>query len=63
VHLRSLAVLRTGSYVEEMTKPLLCLLRRHRWHNNFNDEGQRYQTCERCGAYRDQIHLADRPGS
>lgn len=46
-----------------MKKPLLCLLGRHQWRNQFNDEGQRFQTCDRCGKYRDQIHLADRPGS
>jgi hypothetical protein len=45
-----------------MKKPLLCLLRRHQWHNRFNDEGQRFQTCDRCGKYRDLIHLANTSG-
>jgi hypothetical protein len=40
----------------------MCLLRRHQWRDKWNDEGQRYQICDRCGAYRDLIHLADQPG-
>jgi hypothetical protein len=34
-------------------KPLRCLLQFHAWRLVYNDEGQRYKTCERCGAYRD----------
>jgi hypothetical protein len=50
-------------YLGRMKKPFLCLVGRHVWRNRFNDEGQRFQTCDRCGKYRDLIHLADRPGS
>jgi hypothetical protein len=35
-----------------MKKPLRCLLTFHEWRLVVNDEGQRYKTCARCGAYR-----------
>jgi hypothetical protein len=45
-------------------KPLRCLLHLHVWHNYHNDEGQRYQLCTRCGAYREIYILTDyRAGS
>jgi hypothetical protein len=40
-------------------KPLRCLLHLHAWHNFHNDEGQRYQVCTRCGAYREIYILTD----
>jgi hypothetical protein len=36
-----------------MKKPLRCVLQFHQWRLIFNDEGQRYKQCDRCGAYRD----------
>jgi hypothetical protein len=48
----------------EAMKPLRCLLHLHVWHNYHNDEGQRYQLCTRCGAYREIYILTDyRAGS
>jgi hypothetical protein len=48
----------------EAMKPLRCLLHLHVWHNYYNDEGQRYQLCTRCGAYREIYILTDyRAGS
>jgi hypothetical protein len=45
-------------------KPLRCLLHLHVWHTYHNDEGQRYQLCTRCGAYREKYTLTDyRAGS
>ena len=43
----------------EAMKPLRCLLHLHAWHNFHNDEGQRYQVCTRCGAYREIYILTD----
>jgi hypothetical protein len=40
-------------------KPLRCLLHLARWHTYHNDEGQRYQLCTRCGAYREKYTLTD----
>jgi hypothetical protein len=40
-------------------KPLRCLLHLHAWHTYHNDEGQRYQLCTRCGAYREKYTLTD----
>ena len=40
-------------------KPLRCLLHLHVWHTYHNDEGQRYQLCTRCGAYREKYTLTD----
>jgi hypothetical protein len=40
-------------------KPLRCLLHMHVWHTYHNDEGQRYQLCTRCGAYREKYTLTD----
>jgi hypothetical protein len=42
-----------------MKKPLRCWLTFHDWLMMVNDEGQRYKTCTRCGAYRD---FDPRPG-
>jgi hypothetical protein len=39
-----------------------CVLRLHDWREKRNEEGQRYEVCDRCGAYRDRISLMDRPG-
>jgi hypothetical protein len=36
-----------------MKKPLRCWLTFHDWRMMVNDEGERYKTCARCGAYRD----------
>ena len=45
-------------------KPLRCLLHLHVWHNYHNDEGERYQLCTRCRAYREIYILTDyRAGS
>ena len=43
----------------EDMKPLRCLLHLHEWHTHHNDEGQRYQLCARCGAYREKYTLTD----
>ncbi|HEX5907513.1 MAG TPA: hypothetical protein VFY56_10890 [Propionibacteriaceae bacterium] len=43
-----------------MKKPLRCWLTFHDWRLMYNDEGQRYKTCARCGAYRD---FEPRPGA
>lgn len=32
---------------------LLCVLGRHRWRRQFNDSGQPYMECERCGKYHE----------
>ena len=40
-------------------KHLRCLLHLHDWHTHHNDEGQRYQLCARCGAYREKYTLTD----
>jgi hypothetical protein len=40
-------------------KSLLCSLGMHRWKNHYNDEGQRYITCERCGKDSEKITLND----
>jgi len=54
---------RTLCHTAEM-KPLGCLLHLHVWHTYHNDEGQRYQLCTRCGAYREKYTLTDyRAGS
>jgi hypothetical protein len=34
----------------------------HDWRNKWSEDGQRYEICDRCGAYRDKPHLIDRPG-
>jgi hypothetical protein len=46
-------------YSSAMKKPIRCLLTFHDWRMMVNDEGQRYKTCARCGAYRD---FDPRPG-
>jgi hypothetical protein len=46
-------------YASAMKKPLRCWLTFHEWRVIVNDEGQRYKTCARCGAYRD---FDPRPG-
>jgi hypothetical protein len=46
-------------YASAMKKPLRCWLTFHDWRMIVNDEGQRYKTCARCGAYRD---FDPRPG-
>jgi hypothetical protein len=46
-------------YPSAMKKPLRCWLTFHDWRMMVNDEGQRYKTCARCGAYRD---FDPRPG-
>jgi hypothetical protein len=46
-------------YSSAMKKPIRCLLTFHDWRLMVNDEGQRYKTCTRCGAYRD---FDPRPG-
>jgi hypothetical protein len=46
------------SHTAEM-KPIRCLLHLHVWHTHHNDEGQRYQLCTRCGAYREKYTLTD----
>jgi hypothetical protein len=54
---------RTLCHTAEM-KPLRCLLHMHVWHTYHNDEGERYQLCTRCGAYREKYTLTDyRAGS
>ena len=40
-------------------KPLRCLLHLRVWHTYHNDEGQRYQLCTLCGAYREKYTLTD----
>ena len=40
-------------------KPFRCLLHLHVWHTYHNDEGQRYQLCTRCGAYREKYTLTN----
>jgi hypothetical protein len=40
-------------------KPLLCLLRMHKWRTEHNEEGQPYQICERCGAYHERFSFID----
>jgi hypothetical protein len=40
-------------------KPLRCVLHLHDWRTHHNDEGQRYQLCARCGAYREKYTLTD----
>ena len=40
-------------------KPLRCLLHLHVGHTYHNDEGERYQLCTRCGAYREKYTLTD----
>jgi hypothetical protein len=35
-------------------KPLKCLLFLHDWRQQHNEQGQRYEVCARCGAYRDR---------
>jgi hypothetical protein len=35
-------------------KPLKCRLFLHDWRQQHNDQGQRYEVCDRCGAYRDR---------
>jgi hypothetical protein len=47
---------------QKMSKPLRCVLRLHKWHTRHNEAGQRYQTCDSCGAYRDKITLTDTAG-
>jgi hypothetical protein len=42
-----------GVYASAMKKPLRCWLTFHDWRMMVNDEGERYKTCARCGAYRD----------
>jgi hypothetical protein len=44
-----------------MKKPSRCLLTFHDRRLMVNDDGQRYKTCSRCGAYRDldSRHLQD----
>ena len=37
-----------------MAKPLKCVLLLHDWRWQFNETGQRYEECARCGAYRDR---------
>jgi hypothetical protein len=37
-----------------MRKPLKCLLLGHDWRWKWNDEGQKYEECARCGANRDR---------
>jgi hypothetical protein len=37
-----------------MKKPLKCLLLMHDWRWKWNDEGQKYEECARCGANRDR---------
>ena len=37
-----------------MRKPLKCLLLGHDWRWKWNDEGQKYEECDRCGANRDR---------
>jgi Prophage protein (DUF1660) len=34
---------------------LRCILIRHRWRQLQNDDGQRYDRCERCGQYSDPL--------
>jgi hypothetical protein len=46
-------------YASRMKKSLRCWLTFHDWRLMVNDEGQRYKTCTRCGAYRD---FDPRPG-
>jgi hypothetical protein len=46
-------------YASAMKKPLRCWLTFHDWRMMVNDEGERYKTCARCGAYRD---FDPRPG-
>jgi len=36
-----------------MAKPLLCRIGFHKWRQQVNDSGQRYNTCQRCGKYDD----------
>lgn len=50
------------SYRQEMKKPWRCVLRLHDWRKKSSDEGHRFEICNRCGAYRDKIHLGDHPG-
>ena len=38
---------------------MLCRLGVHRWQTHYNDEGQRYATCLRCGRDGDRITLTD----
>jgi hypothetical protein len=37
-----------------MRKLLKCLLLGHDWRWEWNDEGQKYEECARCGANRDR---------
>ncbi|HEX8628519.1 MAG TPA: hypothetical protein VF755_10160 [Catenuloplanes sp.] len=32
-----------------MRKPLRCLLAMHSWRKDFNEQGQMYRICRRCG--------------
>lgn len=41
-----------------MKKSILCVLQFHSWRLMTNDEGQRYKSCTRCGAYRDFTPVA-----
>ena len=43
----------------EAMKPLRCVLHLHDWRTHHNEEGQRYQLCARCGAYREKLTLTD----
>jgi hypothetical protein len=45
-----------------MTGPRRCLLHLHSWRIQHDDEGQRFQTCDRCGARRDTTTLTDTAG-
>lgn len=32
---------------------LLCLIGKHEWAGSATEDGERYQTCRRCGAVKD----------
>ncbi len=40
-------------------KPLLCRLHRHRWERRFNEDGQAFFLCDRCGSSKDVFILND----
>ncbi|HEY9334775.1 MAG TPA: hypothetical protein VIQ79_10150 [Kribbella sp.] len=42
-----------------MDKPLRCRLHLHKWKNERNEQGQRYQRCLGCGTTRDKLTLND----
>lgn len=41
----------TGTPDRSESVKIRCLLVRHRWRQYSNDDGERYERCERCGQY------------